>query len=94
LEIKGYNSSVLDLAEEMNNLSCTPIETRPEAKFTRFIINQWFRTIGGEELSPIENSFDNLIHCLKQLDWIIEYYGILAKNMHMYTISTKNSFMG
>ena len=78
LQLKGSNSSFHELAHHINSLSRVETEERMSLSLNRRHINKWFIDNGGKFISPLEKPLDSEEHCLKRIDWVIKYYGLLT----------------
>ena len=62
----------------MNAKSESPSEHRPSISLHRLQVNNWFKSEGGTERSPIEKPLDTPDHMTKRLEWVRKWFDLLT----------------
>ena len=78
LQTIGSNSSFTEIACHINIASRKDSETRDAVELHREQVTNWFKTHKGKLISPVEKPLDTPEHCLKRIDWEIDWYGLLT----------------
>ena len=78
LRTKGRNSGFEEIGHQMNALSAVDTKNRPTLLLTRRQVNEWFISLGGKQLSPLEKPLDTKKHAALRIDWVVERYGLLT----------------
>lgn len=84
-ELYRYAESVIggmatweEISEGMNLKSAAPGEERPTISISRRQVADWFKRLGGKEVSPIEKPLLTTDHKRKRVEWARKWFDLLA----------------
>ena len=75
VHLKGSSLSFTELAEEMNALSARVLDPRPTLNLSKKIIQEWFISNSGKEISSLEKPLDTNKHKSSMIDWVVNIMG-------------------
>jgi hypothetical protein len=67
-----------EISEGMNLKSAAPGEERPTISISRRQVADWFKRLGGKEVSPIEKPLLTTDHKRKRVEWARKWFDLLA----------------